>query len=748
MNLKFSRKKCRKSLVFLSLLLILILNEFSYAAASNKKSIVFIIDEISLEDLLNSQTPNIDSLADRGNIGLINVRAKSRVSNKGSNYLSLGSGVRTLASTQGKLAFNRDFKQDHNFLDENEKDLAINSKELYELYSNRPAPDGDILNIAIEDIDRTAYSVTPNNEIGLLGKIAKKEGLKIAALGNSDANGFSREFTMLAMDEKGSIPLGNVDSDLLKYDPNILGHLSLDQEKTLSEFDRVLPESDIIFINYGDTVRVQRSERLANDKVREEQKIKTIEEADSFLGEILDKVDLNNTMVSILIPNPSKSMVRDGNFGLTPILISKPGDKGNLLTSNTTRRKGVITNFDFAPTILSFFGVENLSDFIGEDVSFIENENPVESLQKIESQSLYLRKFRKVFHWIFIGLIILVTIAIFLPIFIKKLKISSFFIRHESFFNKLALTLLTIPITMITLPLIGYKNIVIDVIYVFLGAFTLAYIVSKISRSKFKSVAFLSLTTSFLILLDSFVLKELMIISPLGSDAIAGGRFYGIGNDYMGILIGASILGLFSIFSEHKLSKSKSLIIMVLAMFIVILGLSPIFGANMGGTLAATGTLLIAGLIILNKKISFKKLVLLGLAIVIFILAVAIVDYLFNPNPTHAGKAILAIKTGNFSKLIEIISIKLRQVFWNLFNASWNMVLFMHIILLGLIYKFKKQEANLVKEENIYMFNAFKTIVFASILIFLFNDTGTIAAAISLSYALIPLGLYIRKVSA
>lgn len=732
-----------KHIVNIALVVCLVLINLTSASMAvsdkenSKKAIILILDEISLEEILNSNTPSIDLLLENGSIGLMNTRTKSRLSNKGSAYLSLGMGVRTLASTQGGIALERNemcLLSDYNSVSEH-----VMAKDLYRLYIGKNPPDGEIINLAIGDIEETALQISPNNQVGLLGKIAREKSLVIGAIGNSDVNTLSREVSMLGMDEEGIIPFGSVGYDLLIADPDILGGIRLNQKKLLGEVDRILPQVDILFVDYGDTTRIEKANSLTINTVKEEQKNMAIERADKFLGEVIERVDLEKTLFMVITPNPSKKMSDQGNFTLTPVIMSGDNMEKGLLTSNTTHREGLVTNFDFGPTILNYFNIVESKDFIGEPMEIISHEAPAQVLLENQARFLYLRKYRKVFHWSFIILAGITLIGLYLPQFIKWNGLS-----HKTYCY-LCLIIMAVPLTIMTVSLFGYKSIIFDLLYVFGGAFIIVYILDKLFSESLKIVAVLGLTTSVLLLIDVFFVKKLMIISPLGSDAIAGGRFYGIGNDYMGILLGSTLIGIFSLFHIYKTNKLTAAISTILYMSLVIIGLSPFFGANMGGTLSASLIVILILFIIFDKKISFKNITIVVIGVFIGIMILAGLDASFNPNPTHAGKALNSLFTGGWSKLYEIISSKLRQVFWNLINASWNVILFLQIILMILLYKYKNENLVKIRENYPSLFKGFITILSGGLIVFLFNDTGTIASALMLIYLFIPLGMLINN---
>lgn len=704
-------------------------------AENNKKVIVLILDEMSLEDIKNPLA--YTSYGHKPSIGLMNSKAKSSVNNLGSSYLSLGMGVRTLASTQGNLAFSKDYS--YNISQNENIETRVNIEDFYKSQTGSKASNGEIINIAIEDIKRVAKDITPNNEVGLLGRVARENNLTIGAIGNSDISSPSREFTMLAMDENGNIPYGYVGEDLLMSDPSVLGGVRLDNEKLLKEVERILPKVDILFIDYGDSSRVQKNDRLASDFARVDNRSQVVANASELMENISYLVDKDNTMFMAISPNPSKKMLSDGNFSLTPILISEKDFQDQLLTSATTRRAGLISNFDFAPTILNYFGIREQA-FIGSNIKTVENSNPRASLLKMEDDFIYIRKYRKVFHWTLIILIVLDLVGLYISSFTKFKKIP------EKLLKYLSLTIFASPLTMMTVSLIGYKNIVLDILFIVLVSFLIGFILSRAFKSSLKTIGILGILTSIFLLVDGYFLQELMIISPLGSDAIAGGRFYGIGNDYMGLLLGSSLLALFIFFENKKTPKLTNVIITGLVLGIIIVGLSPLIGANMGGTLSALFIFFTSILLLLDKKFSLRKLIYIGLVVLVGILGLASLDAIFNPSPTHAGKAIIALTTGGYSKLFEIIDIKLRQVFWNIAHASWNIVLFLQLGLMLFIYAFKKDILLDLRNKYASLFKGFATILLGSLFIFMFNDTGTIAAAIILYYVFIPLGLLLNNI--
>lgn len=711
----------------------------SFGESMDKKAIVLILDELSLNDLFKYKTENIKMLQEKGAIGLMNTRSKSSLDNKSGTYLSLGMGVRTDASINGGMAYNRDtilpMKLD------NEKNYDLNAIDIFKTLENIDNIDGEILNLYISETRRIVNDKTPNNNIGLLGNIAKDNNLKIGVLGNSDNARTSREFTLMAIDENGIIPYGKVDG-ITKIDSDILGNISLDEELVLNEFDNLIDKTDILFIDYGDSARIQRHFSKVSEEVKEYQKSKVLKNADAFIGKLLKKVDLENTLFIITSPNAPAENIKRGNHSLTPLIVYDGKKDTGILSSDTTKREGIVTNFDFGATILNYFNAEGIEEFSGYPVKILKNNDPVKYLLETEEHSIYLRNTRKIFHWIYIILILIVILGYFVPVILKKKPIL------KKTLSSLTLTVFCIPILMLLFPILNRNNLFIDIIIVYIGAFVLGNILNIIIKDNKKTISLIGIITTIMILVDVFVLKNLMINSPLGSDAIAGGRFYGLGNDYMGIMLGSIVLSIFILFQYTNMNKLIKSAIITLVIGIIIIALSPLFGTNVGGMLSALAILGISLLTIWDKKLKLKGFITIVLIGVVFIISIALLDSILSENPTHAGKAINALLTGGgFSKLFEIIYTKLKQVFWNLLYSSWNILLFLQIILTFIMIKFKNELLKNISSKYEYIFKAFIVIIIGSIVIFSFNDTGTIAASLILSYMSLTLGMLLNEKS-
>lgn len=687
-KIKFNKKKVIYLLIFF---LTMFLFPLSLEAKNlyedekkNKQALVLILDQIQTENIIEAKTPNMDLLIENGGFGLMNVRPQAIINtNTASSYLSLGMGVRT------------------------------NAPERDEWKVNYLSQGWWI----IEDVKGVKDNISGNNikRFGLIGKTLKEQGFKIGLIGNADNNGkMHRESALLIMDQEGKVQLRYIDSF-----PND------------KEIKRLFSQLDLLVINFGDTVRAQQSENS------ERKLINAIEKADQLLGEIIAEFGLENNLYMVITPNPSSQALRKGNFTLTPIIVSNPFEspKGGVLTSSSTRRDGLVLNLDFAPTVLTFFGIE---DF-GKAIEVIPVEtNPQQIIASNERLYLNLNITRYLLHGTYIFLILNILVLLFT----KRLKKW----KKEKLIYWLGLTIINLPLASFITPL------TIDFGQVFMSYFlilTTALLITWISKSLFNnfilSLGVSGLLTAILILGDLLSGINYSVNTPFGfNDVIVGGRFYGVNNNLMGILLGSALLGIFALAQIYQISKNKLAIFTSIIMLLIILALSPLYGANVGGTVGAAFILIIALLVIFKHKITFKRIILIFSAAFLMEVGFAALEVAINKNLTHAGLLFKEGLNNGLLAFIDMILIKLSQIALMLVLPPWNIVLFFQIyVILNNFYK-NKDLINSFKEKFSLFYDGVVIMVLGSVIIFAFNDTGVISSAIMLTYILIPFG-YLSK---
>ncbi|MDD2585451.1 MAG: hypothetical protein PHT79_05500 [Syntrophomonadaceae bacterium] len=698
------------------------------ASDGETKVVLYIMDYVDVSDIIHADTPNLDKLIKQSGTGLMNVRAKNM--NPSSAYMSLSAGARVGTIANAALSYNSD-----EIVNElpgifTTKDSTIKGGEFYALFTGKSYPDHGVVNIYTEQLKKISSSYNPVYQIGQIGSWAREMGLTIAVLGNADSlYSINRNAALLTMDENGSTPIGYVSKDLLTTDPTHPGGVRADHKQILQKFDTLLDSADILVVDPGDTTRVESSRINCADNILTQHRKNAIEKNDLLLGEILSRVNMNNTMMIILTPNPSNEMLMDNNLGLTPIIMYTPHEKEGLLTSPTTRRTGLVSNSDLLPAIFNYFDFQISSANTG--ITTIKKTD--NSLEKLNNQlKLYknLRESRNPLHYTFMLMALLTLLGGFFA-YIKNDN------KLVKLINPVIYSTLSIPIVFLFISYTGYASLAFSIMLTLLLSALIGGLIAYLIKEPANGLLLLTGITMVLLTLDVFTGSRLMLLSPLGSDAIAGGRFYGIGNDYMGVLIASTIIFISLLTDRIHTKLILKILIATTAMIIMATAIGhPHFGANVGGlitSIVATGVLL---MVLMEKQLNLKLLVIIGLIAIAGVLTVARLDALFSTAPSHAGKAISMLFNGGFPIFVSIIRTKLGILAGTVYHSSWSIFLLLSIIILVWSWFSARSSFLRIAVEQSRFAKIIRALLITAITVFIANDTGVIAAAFITLYAI------------
>ncbi|HBG22921.1 MAG TPA: hypothetical protein DDW83_06660, partial [Peptococcaceae bacterium] len=343
-----------------------------------------------------------------------------------------------------------------------------------------------------------------------------------------------RSAASIAMDSKGIIDQGNVSQEVLTYaadDP--LGHRT-DYSMLEEVFLQLQPQTDFIVIDLGDLVRLDYKKELLTAQVYQQERQKILHKYNDFIGMLMGKTDLSNSLIIVAATTPTDEASRERMlFGF----LGAQGDglEEGLLTTPTTRKDGVIALSDIAPSIGSFLRLDHDSRYIGRTWHVEAADNNMTMMEEIEKRTVFASILRPAFvkGYVVLHLIILAFIIFFLFFDPKKVN----------YFTPLLLGLIAVPAALL---LVCLTNITSLWLYILLCSLIVVALVSvSIRLAKDRNhdpLLFLCLAIAFILLIDTLTGGNLQRFSVLSYDAMSGARYYGIGNEYMGVLMGATII--------------------------------------------------------------------------------------------------------------------------------------------------------------------------------------------------------------
>lgn len=679
-------------------------------AAENKQVVMIVINQVNYNDLLKMDA--MEKIIEHGGIGLLNTRtAGSTITPKA--YATIGAGTRA----------------EGNWITSQAYPVTPESQSIYHLRTGKKAPENGIVNLEINRLIAYNEAGEYGAVAGQLGTLIQEAGRKTAVYGNMDIGEENRSpHVLIAMDQWGRVDRGIVSHDVLIDDISYPGGIRTNYAKIYEELEKNQDSPGLTVIETGDITRLEEEKDNLSPDMFERYKEDSLQEMNLFLEDVKTLVEKENKLLIIVTPFSNTEDIKEG-YKLTPIVLFGEGVEKGLLTSSTTRRTGIIGNVDIAPTILEYLDIEE-NHMVGNPIGQVPAHDHLDSLLKLNDYTVAISNNRlPVLTTFVIYQIVLLIIALIMILF--KGKINS---KFYPTIKNLLLSGLVIPVVLLFLPVLGIKSLpytFIAVIAVTALISWITYYIGKRFNNPILPIVLISLLMTIGLVGDIVMGSPLIRSSLFGYDPIIGARYYGIGNEFMGVLVGAALVLFLGV--KELFNVPKGGVLGLFALLIIAIGY-PQWGANVGGTLTATAASAFIFLRLYKIKISWKQILIgfIGMAAAVAIMAV--IDTFLLENQSHLARAIQSIKEGGIVTVFMIIS---RKVSMNirLFKVTiWSKVLVTSLIVFAILFYKPYEELKKVFDKYPYLSIGWSGIVVASITGFMVNDSGVVAAATSLIY--------------
>ncbi|MBO8171654.1 MAG: hypothetical protein H0Z33_07185 [Bacillaceae bacterium] len=704
--------------------------------AQSRHVTLVVVNGLSFQDLKQMATFPTSDWIHQGYLGGMNLRTAGNT-NDVNNYVTLGAGNRAVGSTRVTAAY-------HAW--ETIPDEKITAADYYyQLTGNRLKP-GEIMVPGIAYIHKNnqvlPYDVIP----GLLGQTLKDYGKSSAVLGNSDLGQDPfRLASLITMDQNGITAKGDVSRDTLTSDLSRPYGVKTDYNKLMQKWLQLKQTTDLTVLEAGDLYRLDTRMDAMDPEYFQAQRRAVLEEISSFILQ-LQQAQSGQDRLLVISPMVNARAVEEKAL-LAPVVMLHPpseGKQGGLLTSATTKRDGIIANLDVAPTILNWLQIPVPDQMVGQVIQPLQRhsarvfatENGILTLQSRfwgeweNIHHVYRTRPDILFYYITFQ-VILLLIAAFTWLKVKW--------RGAYTWVRIALlSLLVSPVLFLLEPLIPFIMSRDMTLIVLVGAaLFVSFLLEKLANPVlFLAVALLGWMP---VVLDVMAGAPLMKQSYLGYDPLIGARFYGIGNEYMGVVIGSSILFLSS-WLERKGEKGMKITSSLFFVFLLIVFAAPFWGTNAGGALTAIVAFSVTYIklfdISLNRSwwMTFLLVFIAG-----FLLLISINLIQGEAGKTHIGRAVEWALAGDLDKILHIVERKL-DMNWRLVQvSSWSKVFVTSIFVLALFLMKPRGTLQTFNRSYPYMMRGMTGIVAAALVTLLINDSGIVAAATTIIYAVVPL---------
>jgi hypothetical protein len=468
---------------------------------------------------------------------------------------------------------------------------------------------------------------------GLLGEAIAQGGYRMLVLGDADSATVTDRNAARALARlDGTVPQRFRISD---RDPDLPGGRSSVATLINAGLATFQDAFDVFLIDPGDTARVARAGSPDDTKAL------AMLHANLALDALRPVLKPTDTLMVVSASVPVERQREGIRLGF--VAISGPLFGRGELTSPTTRRDGIITTEDLAPTIASILGLKPLDGAEGRAATFVPRSGAALQLAALEGDLIQTARDRRpLTRWTLIGSMILVGIT--LPVALWRRPNPGRDRRIPRNAQELLATLL---IAAAATPLALYVN----------GAFypestkqaawetlavSLGLAVAARAFLRFNGALALVLSLTALIpLIDILLGTPLGMRSPLAFQIAGGGRFYGVDDGVLGVVVGAEIFAAALILERaHNPRFGPRLAALVFAVSVWLLG-APSYGAKFGAALTAVPAFGVLAWIIAGRRFTWRAIAGIAIAtLAVTGLLIGVDAVRSSESQTHVARAV------------------------------------------------------------------------------------------------------------
>jgi hypothetical protein len=248
--------------------------------------------------------------------------------------------------------------------------------------------------------------------------------------------------------------------------------------------------------------------------------------------------------------------------------------------------------------------------------------------------------------------------------------------------------------------------------------------------------------------------SALQLETPFGLSVLEAGRFYGIGNEALGIyglsgLFGAAWLALVLLRRYAPSRRPAVVAVTAVATFTVFASGWPGFGGKVGGTIAMVPCFLLLGMVVAGIRLNWRRILLVAVSGLALFAVFALISYLV-PATGHSDIGVFAGNTlhgRSGGLLLRKINSNLGSLSVNAFSPLIPIVVIVTGLMLWRPAWFRLTTVPAAYEAEPLLRPVLGVLWLMPVLGWLANDSGVIVAAAALPFAL-PLGIAILAAAA
>jgi hypothetical protein len=611
----------------------------AHASPSCSRTVIFTTPGVTWSDVTQVKPPTVMSLTREGAVGSMSVHTDSSRPSYSSSFVTIGAGARM----PGFESFS-------------ETDSSVGTRHLmHEVQVSTPS---ELHALSA----RSGYGARP----GALAQVLNTPVVAIgdAATSQTSSGGFAQWPLLAAMNPSGRVEYAATGEQVLNGGAQSKTFV-VDAAGVIESVREALAlHCATIVLDVGDLERAQ----VAGAPLQE-----ALLSTDGILHDVVELLDLRRDLLLVLSPTSPAVVTHLG----VAVAVGPEFQPGSVLESASTRRPGIVTLPDVAPTVLAHFGVSQPSVMNGQSFfSAPSNGDRIAAAEDLDREAVFVDAAKPAMSWVFL----LAELGFF------AVAIAAMWLRSRKgvapghlgrVVKTAALAVAGLPVVTFLVHLVPDSDLgrpgfiglclLLDAVAVTL--------ISTFRSSPLERLGLLSALSLVIILADLVTGGHLQLNSVLGDSPLIAGRFSGAGNNAFAILAATAVVcGTVLVWRRGPTRVTLLQLAGVFAVVILVDG-APQFGSDIGGVLALVPGFAVAWMLLGGKRISLK-LAALGIVGAMAAAGLFVAVDLSRPpqQRTHLGRFFEDVRSRGGSALTETVKRKassnLRQArsFQNLYR--------------------------------------------------------------------------------
>lgn len=538
-----------------------------------------------------------------------------------------------------------------------------------EIFTRRTGltPSGPYVSLSWPALVRSNAARPYDAELGLLAETLAAAGITTSVVGNADGTdsigaSYERHVGLALASPDGVVDDGALAKSLIVPDASRPFGQRFDPAVVLEELRAAWSQAGqgaggVVLLEGSDLARTMRYRSLVSARRYDVLRTQALRDTDDLLADVLAEVDPARDSVLVLAPYNLP-----GDRDLTAVALRTPTSEPGYLMSASTQRSGFLTLVDIGPTILDRFGIVRPTAMEGRPAEVVASgaglSSRVDRLVSLNEASRFRE--RLLTPTTLVVVLLLLVVAAGAAIVVAGGRSPRW--RPVLAFGALA-DLAILPASYLArgLPLedVGVGVYWAVVVGVSIAAAGMATFFARQARRPSLALGLVLGLVALVLVGDVTTGSRLSLNAAFGYSPTGNSRLYGISNYSYGQLASAVCLLAAFAAAQEPVRRGRWVALGLLVATLVVLG-APTWGADVGGVLAFTPTILVFGALITHRRIRLRTLVVGAVATTVAITAFGLLDLARPANQrAHLGRLFERVGDEGIGPLLSIVQRKL-----------------------------------------------------------------------------------------